>query len=145
MKSMLCLILWGSVTVSLAASETDSSLEGLVIQGQLKATNSWLRVGVQGSITVRDGRFIWSTGKHKEQVQSLPYQLTPTSNCLLLTAEGPAEPGSADVIHWQACVDEAQLSNVTARWTRVEKDFIHDLMLPDVVYFSFKPKQENHP
>jgi hypothetical protein len=144
-KMMLCLALWCAEQVAVAEPETSDPLDGLVIKGKLKATNAWLRVGVRGTIEFSEGMLNWSTGKPDEQLQSVPYQLALTDVCLLLTAEGPAEPGSDDEIHWQGCFDGGKLTGITARWTRVEKDFIHDLMLPEVVYFSFSPEQKDQP
>ena len=140
-KYVLFFVLYMSATVVVAAPESEHRLDGVVIKGTLKATNAWLRVGVKGTITFKEGRLYWSTEKKGEPEQTMAYRLESTDACLLFKAEGLAEPGSSDEIQWQGCYDGVQLFNVTARWTRVEKDFIHDLMLPDVVYFSFTPEQ----
>ena len=48
---------------------------------------------------------------------------------------------AGDYMHWSGTYDGAALHDVKAVWNRTqEKDFIHDLLLPDVVTFGFKPK-----
>lgn len=115
-------------------------MDGLSFSGQLKANNTWLRVGVKGQISFRDGDFYWMTNKHEKDVQKMPYQVVQQGDVWLFTAAGPIETDSRDTIHWRGFYDGHSVTEVTATWRRVEKDFIHDLMLPEVVHFNFTPK-----
>ena len=137
MKSMVCLLIIFFQSVVTADEPPTDVLDGLTISGQIKASNVWLRISVNGVISFNAGQFSWSTDAGDGQGQSFPYHMEPSTECLLFTAWGAAEPGSDDEMYWQGCYDGGQLTDITARWTRVEKDIIHDLMLPEVVQFTF--------
>jgi|GEM_PF-7130409 len=113
--------------------------DGMTIKGKLKATNAWLRIGVKGRIQFDSGYFSWTTKADEQNSQRAPYQVTQLHELLIFTTEYPLEPGSQDIIQWQGTHDGERWISIKAVWDRTDKDFVHDLMLPEVVFFEFKP------
>ncbi len=130
------------ISAPVFAIASELSLDGKSFVGKLKAKNTWLRIGVKGSIHFEAGQFYWTTGKKDQDIQTAPYQLHQSGSHVIFTARVPESLDSQDFVDWQGQYDGHTLSNVQAIWTRVEKDFIHDLMLPELVTFQFNSTQQ---
>ncbi len=126
-----------------AVSWIGSDLDGRSFSGTLKATNTWLRIGVKGQIHFADGLFYWTADGDDSEVEKLPFQGQFQDGRLFFTATGPAEPGCRDQITWHGSFDGTSVFEVRAVWQRIEKDFVHDLMLTDEVHFTFMPSTEH--
>ncbi len=143
LKMIVCGIMVVCLSFLAVAEEPPISLDGKSFIGELKATNTWLRIGVKGSIHFEAGHFYWATEKNDDDIQTASYRLEPLGDHVIFTARVAEAENSQDFIDWQGQFDGQTVSEVKATWTRIEKDFIHDLMLPDQVIFQFKPKKDN--
>lgn len=136
---LLCLGFSISNSNNAVGSDAEPVLDGHSFTGTLKATNTWLRVGVKGSIRFQAGQFSWKTDQEVESSVSGPYQIKQGAGYITFSAQLPESSDSADMVYWQGQFDGSSLNKVMVRWQRSEQDFIHDLMLPEVVIFEFKP------
>jgi len=132
-------ILWVLMGSASASEPLYHDFDGVTVNGKLKATNAWLRIGVKGRIQFDSGYFSWTTKADAQNSQRAPYQVTQLHDLLIFTTEYPLEPGSQDIIQWQGTHDGEHWISIKAVWDRTDKDFVHDLMLPEVVFFEFTP------
>jgi hypothetical protein len=65
-----------------------------------------------------------------------PYQSVKQDGNIAFTSVHKLENGES--VLWTGIWNGEEITDLTARWTRVEGDFLHDLLLPDEVILDFK-------
>jgi len=117
-------------------------LDGNSFNGTIKADGIYGLFGVQGTLSFENGFLFWTVG---DSVDKMQYSVTQINSVLQFSASATIENG--ENIEWVGIYDGNQLCEVKARWTRVKGDFIHDLLLPDILTLTFTPDdmQEKFP
>lgn len=140
-KITVSLLLCFTSLISLACDENQQQiLDGLTFSGKLKANNTLIRIGVKGSISFKDGHLLWIADKEKDEQQHelLAYQISCQDDVTIFnTQQQEVREITKDLISWQGKFDGKKVYDVTTKWTRVEKDFFHDMLLPKVETFDF--------
>lgn len=117
--------------------ERRAGLDGQKFAGHLSGTGwlGWIGRGV--TLLFVEGKFAWSAGINAGY-KPVAYTTRRTSTGLVFTARAPRRSG--DYVDWTGRYDGEALHDVTAVWSRLEQDLVHDLFLPATVEFVFKPK-----
>lgn len=116
------------------ARSADLALDGKSFEGRIRATGPIGLFRVKGRLSFAHGMLTWSA---KGADASAPYSAREGEGVVTFAARVPADAGTH--VDWSGAYDGKSLSNVKAVWTRTgEKDFIHDLFLPDVVTLVFE-------
>ena len=114
--------------------QAPADLDGLVVHGRVRARGLIGLVSVPGELSFQGGMLVWATGDSEDVG---PYAVSATDCLLAFTAEHVIENG--EHVRWSGVSDGRTVSDVTAIWTRVEGDFVHDLLLPEQVTLDFTP------
>ena len=114
-----------------------TSLDGRSFKGKLWATGLFRWIRAKDTIVFKEGTFAWTSGIDAGY-KPAPYETTEENGSVIFTVRSVREEG--DYVDWSGVYDGESLSNVTAVWTRVEKDFVHDLLLPSKMTFIFKQR-----
>lgn len=117
-----------------ALAQAPASLDGLSAEGGIRARGLIGLVSVRGELSFSEGQLHWRVG---EDVDSSPYSATETDGVIAFTSAHRMENG--EHVLWTGVYDGDAFSDVTALWTRVEGDFVHDLVLPGEVVMVFTP------
>lgn len=144
LKIILSLFACCSCFNALACDENQQHvLDGLTFAGKFKANNTFLRIGVKGSVSFKNGYLVWiaDNEKNKKHHEKLNYQITCDEDIVTFKTlvQSQKTESQKDQISWQGKFNGTKIYDVNAKWTRIEKDFIHDLLLPKVVTFKFNP------
>lgn len=102
--------------------------------GRIRARGIVGIVSVRGVLSFRDGMLIWTVGESED---SGPYVLSGADCRFRFTAEHITKDN--EHVRWSGISDGRSVTDVTAVWTRVEGDFVHDLLLPERVTLDFTP------
>ena len=139
--AIVAFMLVSSMPIYADDDSLDLSLDGKSFEGKLKVEKGFFRwITVKETITFKDGNFFWASGE-RGGYQPTPYKAKEIVGSVVFTVRSSREEG--DYIDWIGTYDGESLKNVTAVWTRIEKDFVHDLLLPQKVTFTFKQKLLN--
>ncbi len=111
-------------------------LDGIVVPGSIRARGVFGMFRVGGTLSFRDGMLIWAA---RGEENAGPYSLTGTDGQFEFSAEHLIE--NDEHVRWSGSFDGQTATNVTAVWTRVEGDWVHDLLLPEQVTLEFTPDQ----
>ncbi|MBT8085895.1 MAG: hypothetical protein HKP32_03655 [Woeseia sp.] len=116
------------------------SLDGKTFYGKIRA-RGLLGLFAKKSVLRFEGQlFSWSSG---EDFRPAAYETREENGKIIFTAHAVGNEGAYanDYVDWRGEYDGESLSNVTAVWTRAQGggDWLHDLLLPQTVTFSFKP------
>ncbi len=123
-------------------SEISRPLDGQAFEGRYKVASGFYRfISVKLTIIFSDEHFHWLTGP-EEGYHPVSYTTTRGNGTLQFTARLARKEG--DSVEWSGNWEGKTLTNVSAVWTRLEKDFVHDLFLSSAVKFVFIP-QHAHP
>ncbi len=112
-------------------------LDGECYEGKIRATGFWGLFSVKGTLSFSDGALFWTV---KYTVDKCPYSIYETGSQTRFKSKMIFDSG--DSVEWDGHYDGSMIHDVTAEWIRVEGDFIHDLLLPDVVTLVFTPKKK---
>ena len=100
----------------------------------LRLTGLYRWLDGQVTLVFKERTFAWTAVAGPHGYQPTPYETTEEDGRVIFTVRAVREAG--DSVDWRGVYDGVSLSNVTAVWTRTEKDFWHDLFLPATVTFS---------
>ena len=115
-------------------NEVDETvLEGRAFSGKIRARGIVGLISVAGQLSFQNGSLIWDVEGAKDVG---PYQLVERDGNIAFTAVHELDNGES--VLWAGIWNGEEITNVTAQWTRVEGDFLHDLLLPDQVMLDFK-------
>ncbi len=120
--------------ISAQDSSSEFKLEGQSFDGKIRAKGILGLFAVQGTLSFNDGNLIWSA---RDDDDELPYKEEMVNGVLKFMAETEIE--NEDNVKWTGFYRNGQIYDVTAEWTRIPGDFVHDLLLPDVVILKFTP------
>lgn len=123
------------LAVSIETTQTD--IDGLNVPGRIRANGLVGLVSVPGTLFFADGQLVWQA---RDTRDCAPYTLTPDGDAMRFTAHYRIE--NDEHVRWSGWTDGTRVRDVTAVWTRVEGDFVHDLFLPDEVLMVFTPDAE---
>ncbi len=129
-------LIFGASGAQKAHGPPENALDGKSFDGSIRAKGVIGIVSVKGTLAFENGQLIWMVNGSKDIA---PYQVDHVEGELVFSAQAPAENG--EFVNWSGTFDGETIHNVTAKWTRVEGDIIHDLFLPDVVTMVFTPKK----
>jgi hypothetical protein len=113
---------------------SEASIDGLEVEGRIRARGVVGLVSVPGTLSFRDGALVWAA---QDTIDCSTYNLTPAEDGYRFAAEYRIE--NDEHVSWSGWTDGLAVRDVTAVWTRVEGDFIHDLLLPEQVTLHFRP------
>ncbi len=122
-------------TIVMANEPDDLSLEGKSFPGSIRAKGLIGLVSVKGTLSFNEGSLVWTVDSTND---TAPYKLEEFDGSVKFTSRMPTQDG--EYVDWSGVYDGKTLSDVTALWTRGKGDFIHDLLLPDVVTLVFTPE-----
>lgn len=111
---------------------------GKTFHGKIKADGIYGLIGVKGTLSFEDGFLIWSAKGSHDKIE---YSWESVDGGIKFYAKAPI--GNGETIEWSGVYDGKTIINVKAAWTRQKGDFIHDLLLPDVLTLTFTPN-DNH-
>lgn len=111
-----------------------AGIDGLAVDGRIRARGVMGLVSVPGTLSFREGLLVWAA---QDTIDCSPYTLTPVEGGYQFAAEYRIE--NDEHVSWSGWTDGESVRDVTAVWTRVEGDFIHDLLLPEQVTMRFTP------
>jgi hypothetical protein len=115
-------------------TEAQAGLDGLVVEGRVRARGPMGLVSVPGSLSFEDGQLVWIARETRDHG---PYQVRTLPGGTAFRAEHMLENGERAV--WTGRYDGTHFHDVSAEWHRVEGDFVHDLLLPETVILDFTP------
>jgi len=122
-------------------SQTDSRetsgtlLDGISINGQVRAQGLIGLFSVPGILMFSDGQLIWIV---EGDADAGAYVSWRNEGEIVFRAEHKIDNGESVV--WTGRYDGEEFQGVTAVWSRIEGDFVHDLLLPDRVALDFTPE-----
>ncbi|MEE2565231.1 hypothetical protein [Hyphobacterium marinum] len=117
-----------------STDEAHGSLDGLSVDGRIRARGIIGLFSVPGTLSFEDGDLFWAT---RGEVDSGPYSTRPGTGVIEFHAEHMTPEG--DIVVWSGRYADGRFHDVTAVWTRVAGDAVHDLFLPDDVVLNFTP------
>lgn len=112
----------------------EAGIDGLEVDGRIRARGVMGLVSVPGTLSFREGLLVWAA---QDTIDCTPYTLTPVEDGYHFAAQYRIE--NDEHVSWSGWTDGQTVRDVTAIWTRVEGDFIHDLLLPERVTMRFTP------
>jgi hypothetical protein len=112
------------------------SLEGKTFKGKVKAKGLLGLFKVSGTLSFQDNLLTWQVD---DEVDTGVYKIIPKNGLIHFSAH--VKMTSGESVDWQGYFNGTSLIQVSAIWTRVEGDFIHDLFLPPVVTMIFLPEE----
>ncbi len=133
----LCLMACTPPDLPAARASIDQSLEsldGLVVPGKIRARGITGVFSVRGTLSFREGMLVW-TVEGDEDVGA--YSLIKRDGYVKFAAEHFIENNERVV--WSGNSNGETVTDVTAVWTRVKGDFVHDVFLPAQVTLEFTP------
>ncbi|WP_421791480.1 hypothetical protein [Hyphobacterium sp.] len=113
-------------------------LDGVEVNGRIRANGLIGIVSVPGTISFHEREFIWTA---RDTIDRGMYTAWPVGDTIHFQANYLIENG--EQIRWTGVYQEGQLSGVSAVWTRIEGDVIHDLLLPSQVTLTFTPDENS--
>lgn len=132
------LVVWAGMPLANDAPPLPSP-EGQSFTGTVRATGWRGLIGREGTLAFEGGRLSWRVGDEPQEFAPAPYALSPgREGSAIFRARMPGARG--DHVEWHGRFDGSTLHDVTATWTRVPGDFVHDLLLPPVVTLRFTPR-----
>ena len=112
------------------------SLDGKSFSGELRVARGLFRwIRVEDSFSFENGMIVWESGLGGGYKQ-VPFETSYIDEKLMFKARFFREEG--DFVDWTGVYDGESISEVKGIWTRVEDDFVHNLLLPAKVNFLFK-------
>ena len=115
------------------------TLENKSFSGSVRAKGIIGLFKVDGRLSFENGFLIWSTGDSKDIGE---FEIHEHPKGIKFSATLSIE--NNEKVEWSGIYDGVSLYDVEAVWTRNEGDFIHDLLLPDVVTLVFTPDKTKH-
>lgn len=116
------------------AGSSDALLDGVSVNGRVRAQGLIGLVSVPGTLSFRDGQLIWVVEGDSD---TSAYTSWHHDGMVEFRAEQEIDTGERVV--WSGRYNGVQVQDVTAVWYRNEGDFVHDLLLPDRVTLNFTP------
>ncbi len=131
LRTMICLGIL-LFTVPSIASDVFPHLEGRSFEGTVRAKGILGLMSVKGTLSFLNGNLVWEARGEKDVGR---YQVEVKDNELYFTAFLTIE--NDETVEWSGIFDGHSLHRVEAVWTRVEGDFVHDMLLPEQVILVF--------
>lgn len=134
----LTLLLWLYSTALANSSQVEESLslEGRVFKGKIRAQGFLGLFKVAGTLSFQDNFLTWRVD---DEIDTGLYKITPKNGLIHFSAH--VKMANGESVDWQGYFNGTSLMQVRAIWTRIEGDFIHDLILPPVVTMIFLPEE----
>lgn len=142
MRIIAFLLLALASPVSLASSAPsceapeNGGLDGQVFHGTIRAKGPFGLFGVKGVLSFQDGVMTWRVGEGEQDLYPACYTIAPSGDGVAFASSMHGPHG--DQVAWSGRYQDGQLEDVEAVWEREEGDFVHDLLLPDVVTLRFR-------
>ena len=110
------------------------TLDGLAAPGTIRARGIAGLFSVRGALSFRNGMLVWSEGESEDVGQ---YSASAAGCLREFSAEHVIERNER--VRWSGASDGRTVTGVTAVWTRVKGNLMHDLFLPEQVILDFTP------
>lgn len=117
-----------------SGAPVESRLDGLSIEGRVRARGLIGVFSVPGTLSFQDGDLIWSVRGEDDRGA---YRAWPVEDGIRFEARHVIE--NDETALWTGLYDGERVRDVSIVWTRVEGDFLHDLLLPGEVTLEFRP------
>jgi len=137
-----CLILLSSLLVFYSPFTTANkshealSLEGKSFDGSIRANGFLGLISVSGNLSFEDGLLIWRAKNSEDKGVYRVYdnQWTIRFSASLIIDRN-------ERVEWSGTYDGNSVYDVEAVWNREKGDFLHDLLLPEVVTLEFTARK----
>ncbi len=87
-----------------------------------------------GELNFKDGHMYWDAG---DGVDMAPYTIVEHNGKLTFTVEYKTNYDGG-MVYWFGTITDNKISTMRSEWHRNPGSFYHDLLLPDVVHFTYK-------
>lgn len=136
---MLLVALAPAAVADTGAVSGADRLDGKSFHGSIRAKGVLGLFSRDGTLAFEDGLVAWTVDADDDPDEYPPaaYSVSELNGSIVFEARMTAEDGGT--VDWSGVYADQQLSDVQAVWIRAGGDFIHDLLLPDVVTMVFTP------
>jgi len=119
----------------------ESGLDGQAFEGTIRAKGPFGLFAVKGVLSFESGAMAWRVGAGEQDLYPACYTTTPLGAGVAFTSNMRGRQG--DKVAWSGRYEDGKLEGVEAVWQRQPGDFVHDLLLPDLVTLRFKAHAGN--